>query len=133
MCVSLWRQDNVGDNVGDVAGMGADLFESYVGSIIAACTLAVSQSQLPGNVMTGKGAEGVALAFMLPAVGIICSIVGYFAVNTDQEGKGWNVQLGSLMWALEKGMYLGDRSQIQSLPPPARQAPAAASELVSEG
>jgi Na+/H+-translocating membrane pyrophosphatase len=22
--------DNVGDNVGDVAGMGADLFESYV-------------------------------------------------------------------------------------------------------
>merc|ERR1719393_276761 len=26
--------DNVGDNVGDVAGMGADLFESYVGSII---------------------------------------------------------------------------------------------------
>eukprot|EP00750_Incisomonas_marina_P007677 INCI15026.1.p1 GENE.INCI15026.1~~INCI15026.1.p1 ORF type:complete len:984 (-),score=135.57 INCI15026.1:437-3388(-) len=32
--------DNVGDNVGDVAGMGADLFESYSGSIIAACTLA---------------------------------------------------------------------------------------------
>ena len=26
-------------NVGDVAGMGADLFESYVGSIIAAATL----------------------------------------------------------------------------------------------
>ena len=23
--------DNVGDNVGDVAGMGADLFESFVG------------------------------------------------------------------------------------------------------
>jgi Na+/H+-translocating membrane pyrophosphatase len=32
--------DNDGDNVGDVAGMGADLFESYSGSIIAACTLA---------------------------------------------------------------------------------------------
>jgi K(+)-stimulated pyrophosphate-energized sodium pump len=28
--------DNVGDNVGDVAGMGADLFESYCGSIISA-------------------------------------------------------------------------------------------------
>jgi len=48
----------------------------------------------------------IALAFILPAVGIICSIVGYFAVNTKQEGKGWNVQLGQLMWALEKGMYL---------------------------
>ena len=32
--------DNVDDNVGDVAGMGVDLFESYCGSIIAACSLA---------------------------------------------------------------------------------------------
>jgi len=91
--------DNVGDNVGDVAGMGADLFESYVGCIIASCTLAVSQEDIDTD-------AGITLAFMLPAVGIICSILGYFAVNTDQEGQGWNVQLGSLMWALEKGMYL---------------------------
>ena len=27
--------DNAGDNVGDVAGMGADIFESYVGAVIA--------------------------------------------------------------------------------------------------
>src|SRR5439155_22195773 len=27
--------DNFGDNVGDVAGMGADIFESYVGAVIA--------------------------------------------------------------------------------------------------
>jgi H(+)-translocating pyrophosphatase len=90
--------DNVGDNVGDVAGMGADLFESYVGSIIAAATLAVSQPSI--------GAAGVQLAFLLPAVGVVCSIFGYFGVSTNQEGKGWNVQLGMLMWALEKGMYL---------------------------
>ena len=32
--------DQVGDNVGDVAGMGADLFESYVDSIIATMALA---------------------------------------------------------------------------------------------
>ena len=32
--------DNVGDNVGvDVAGMGADLFESYIGSVISAMIL----------------------------------------------------------------------------------------------
>ena len=90
--------DNVGDNVGDVAGMGADLFESYVGSIIAAATLAISQEDI--------GAAGVRLAFLLPAVGVICSIVGYFAVSTDQQGKGWNVKLGELMWALEKGIFL---------------------------
>lgn len=31
----------MGDNVGDVAGMGADLFESYVGAIISALTLGI--------------------------------------------------------------------------------------------
>jgi len=98
--------DNVGDNVGDVAGMGADLFESYVGSLIAACTLAVTQSKKDGNILEGQGAAAIALAFFLPAIGIACSVVGFFAVNTTEEGKGWNVQLGSLMWALEKGMYL---------------------------
>jgi hypothetical protein len=46
--------DNVGDNVGDVAGMGADLFESYVGSIIAAASLAITQSTTDGNELSGK-------------------------------------------------------------------------------
>merc|ERR1712087_874468 len=86
--------DNVGDNVGDVAGMGADLFESYVGSVIAAATFA------------GDDMDKIKLAFYLPSMGIVCSIIGYFAVNTKEEGKGWNVELGALMWALEKGMYL---------------------------
>ena len=31
--------DNVGDNVGDVAGMGSDIFESYCGSMIATLSL----------------------------------------------------------------------------------------------
>jgi H(+)-translocating pyrophosphatase len=96
--------DNVGDNVGDVAGMGADLFESYVGSLIAAATLAVSQSKKENALFDAP--SGIALAFLLPAIGIVCSIVGFFAVNTKEEGKGWNVSLGALMWALEKGMYL---------------------------
>merc|ERR1719367_1681468 len=26
-------------------------------------------------------------------------------VSTEEEGKGWNLELGKLMWALEKGMY----------------------------
>ena len=94
------------DNVGDVAGMGADLFESYVGSIIAAATLAVSQGGKPDNQISGQAPAAIALAFFLPAIGILCSVIGFFAVNTKEEGKGWNVQLGSLMWALEKGMYL---------------------------
>jgi inorganic pyrophosphatase len=90
--------DNVGDNVGDVAGMGADLFESYVGSLIAALSLAlyyedhsIARLQLPGYIA---------------AAGIFCSAVGVFAVSTKEKGDGWNSNLGSLMFALEKGMYL---------------------------
>merc|ERR1719330_2216506 len=85
--------DNVGDNVGDVAGMGADLFESYVGSIVAAATLAGTDNRL------------VALPVILAALGIFCSLAGYSMVGTQEEGKGWDVQLSKLMWALEKGMY----------------------------
>ena len=32
--------DNVGDNVGDVAGMGSDIFESYCGAMIATIAMA---------------------------------------------------------------------------------------------
>jgi len=34
--------DNVGDCVGDTAGMGADIYESYVGAMVSAIVLAVS-------------------------------------------------------------------------------------------
>mmetsp|Transcript_83775 Transcript_83775/g.234740 ORF Transcript_83775/g.234740 Transcript_83775/m.234740 type:complete len:794 (-) Transcript_83775:755-3136(-) len=91
--------DNVGDNVGDVAGMGADLFESYVGSIIAAATIGSKSTESGGAAM-------VLLPFWLSALGVVCSMIGFFAVSTKQEGKGWDIKLGSLMWALEKGMYL---------------------------
>eukprot|EP00928_Gymnodinium_smaydae_P100528 TRINITY_DN9887_c0_g2_i1.p1 TRINITY_DN9887_c0_g2~~TRINITY_DN9887_c0_g2_i1.p1 ORF type:complete len:807 (-),score=189.59 TRINITY_DN9887_c0_g2_i1:410-2791(-) len=91
--------DNVGDNVGDVAGMGADLFESYVGSIIAAATI--------GSKAVGPASGAmVMLPLWLSTLGVLCSVCGFFAVSTKQEGKGWDVKLGALMWALEKGMYL---------------------------
>uniref|UniRef100_A0A7S0B4T0 H(+)-exporting diphosphatase n=1 Tax=Pyrodinium bahamense TaxID=73915 RepID=A0A7S0B4T0_9DINO len=85
--------DNVGDNVGDVAGMGADLFESYVGSVLAAAALGASNP------------SKVALPFVLSAAGALCSMAGFSLVSTKQEGSGWNVHLGSLMWAMEKGFY----------------------------
>jgi len=90
--------DNVGDNVGDVAGMGADLFESYVGSVIAAATI--------GSDMGGVAHPTlVMLPFWLAALGAVCSFAGFFMVSTKEEGRGWDVKLGSLMWALEKGMW----------------------------
>ena len=70
--------DNVGDNVGDVAGMGADLFESYVGSIISAITL--------GAVAFAEG-RGIIFALLLPAVGILASIIGTLFVRSKEGGN----------------------------------------------
>merc|ERR550514_2377106 len=42
----------------------------------------------------------------LAGAGIFCSALGVFAVSTKEKGEGWNSNLGALMWALEKGMYL---------------------------
>merc|ERR1719183_2355375 len=41
--------DNVGDNVGDIAGMGADLFGSFAESSCAALVLAASTPDLAKN------------------------------------------------------------------------------------
>lgn len=80
--------DNVGDNVGDVCGMGADLFESYVGSIISAITLG---SFL---VSTALGREVLIYPLILAAIGIIASIIGIFAVKMykgDNPQKALNI------------------------------------------
>jgi K(+)-stimulated pyrophosphate-energized sodium pump len=69
--------DLVGDNVGDVAGMGADLFESYVGAIISGMILAAAT--LPVE----RQLDGVALMLLLAAVGIVASIIGTFFVRTS--------------------------------------------------
>lgn len=56
----------IADNVGDVAGMGADLFESYVGSLISALTLGIVFYQ----------EAGVLFPLLLSAAGIIASMIG---------------------------------------------------------
>ena len=54
-------EDNVGDNVGDVAGMGSDIFESYCGSMIACIALAASMTSLT---ITNLGGNQFMLQFM---------------------------------------------------------------------
>ncbi len=39
--------DNVGDCVGDTAGLGADLFESYIGSVVATIAIAAAAIGIP--------------------------------------------------------------------------------------
>jgi len=73
--------DNVGDNVGDVAGMGSDIFESYCGAMIASMALAASMSL--ANV-ADLGGNRDALQFMpllLASTGLVCSLVGILSVK----------------------------------------------------
>ena len=71
--------DLVGDNVGDVAGMGADLFESYVGAIVSGMILAAET--LPAT----KQLQGVTLVLLLASVGVLASMIGTFFVRTGAK------------------------------------------------
>ncbi len=73
--------DNVGDNVGDVAGMGSDIFESYCGSMIACIALAASMTSVT---LTKLGGNQSMLQFMplaLASLGLICSLIGILTVK----------------------------------------------------
>ena len=75
--------DNVGDNVGDVAGMGSDIFESYCGSMIATIALATTMSLSTVSELA-PGGDSSTLTFMplaLASVGLICSILGILSVK----------------------------------------------------
>ncbi len=96
--------DLVGDNVGDVAGMGADLFESYVGAVLSAMVLGavwiVPMSHAHPDFQYGL----VLLPGILAGVGIVCSILGTFFVRTREGG---NPQA-----ALNLGTFLADGAMI---------------------
>ena len=73
--------DNVGDNVGDVAGMGSDIFESYCGAMIASIALAASMSLDNINKLGGDQAVLQFMPLALASLGLICSLAGIFAVK----------------------------------------------------
>ena len=81
--------DLVVDNVGDDAGMAADLFETYL--VTAVAVMLLGQISLPGFVN----------AFIYPlivgAVGIVTSIIGTFFVRLGHDNK--------IMPALYKGLF----------------------------
>jgi K(+)-stimulated pyrophosphate-energized sodium pump len=75
--------------VGDVAGMGSDLFESYVGSIISAITLAVIIPHVApafGPAFDLPPVAGSVFPLVLSAIGILASIIGIFFVR-GKEGS----------------------------------------------
>ena len=71
--------DNVGDNVGDVAGMGADLFDSNVAAMSSALVIAQS--------LSGGAFANTSMVFCYAILGLLASVVG---IATARVGKNGN-------------------------------------------
>src|SRR5690348_1879743 len=92
--------DLVGDNVGDCAGRGADLFEytaaENIGAMILGATLAAASER--GGMAFSAGIVGVMLfPLVARAFGLLASIVGIFFVRTREDADP--------MAALNRGYY----------------------------
>jgi K(+)-stimulated pyrophosphate-energized sodium pump len=74
--------------------MGADLYESYVGSILA--TFALGVAAYPD-----MSWEAMLLPIALAVVGILCSIFGSFLIRT-KEGASQRELLGTLRWLTDE-------------------------------
>ena len=70
--------DLVGDNVGDCAGRGADLFESTAAENIGAMILGV-------GLIPYFGWKGVIFPLVARALGIVASIIGVMVVRTEEH------------------------------------------------
>ena len=75
--------DLVGDNVGDVAGVGADIFDSYVASTVAAMLLGASLFA-SGSLLH---ARYTIFPLILCTLGIVASLIGIQFVRVGKSGK----------------------------------------------
>ena len=70
--------DLVGDNVGDCAGMAADIFESYEVTIVSSLILGLALTALTGRLFW------IVLPLLVRGIGVVSSIVGTYAVSLWQ-------------------------------------------------
>ncbi|MBI2053989.1 MAG: sodium-translocating pyrophosphatase [Candidatus Staskawiczbacteria bacterium] len=80
--------DQVGDNVGDCAGMAADIFETYSVTIIA--------TMLLGTLLFPASPQFVVLPMILGSISILTSVVGSFFVKLGEKKN--------IMGAMYKGV-----------------------------
>jgi K(+)-stimulated pyrophosphate-energized sodium pump len=84
--------DQVGDNVGDCAGMAADIFESYEVTIVAALILGILLTVATGALYW------IILPLLIRACGVLGSIISTYTVG---RGKG------NAMEAIHRAYWLG--------------------------
>jgi K(+)-stimulated pyrophosphate-energized sodium pump len=74
--------DLVGDNVGDCAGMAADIFESYEVTIVSSLILGVALFALTGQV------EWIIFPLLVRGIGVLASIIGTYNVRGSKGKSG---------------------------------------------
>ncbi len=89
--------DNVGDCVGDTAGLGADLFESYIGSVVSTIAIAAAAigipkildlvTTVPAGDVPGKIMLLMALPILVIAIGLISSLLGIASMQLFKSGE----------------------------------------------
>ena len=78
--------DLVGDNVGDCAGMAADIFESYEVTIVSGLILGVALFNITGDL------HWIIFPLIVRGIGVLSSIIGTYAVKSDDEGTAETAQ-----------------------------------------
>lgn len=93
--------DLVGDNVGDCAGMAADVFESFEVTLVSAMILGI----VLGDAVVGTIGDGqydlrfIIFPLVLRAIGVIASVIGNQFVTTDERKR-------NAMAAMNRGFYI---------------------------
>jgi K(+)-stimulated pyrophosphate-energized sodium pump len=85
--------DLVGDNVGDCAGMAADIFESYEVTIVAGLILGLALYHITHCL------EWIVYPLLVRGIGVLCSIIGTYAV----KGNSFGTKSGNAMKAIFRG------------------------------
>ncbi len=82
--------DLVGDNVGDCAGRGADLFQTFSDDLVTGSIVAVAMASVYGQ-------KGIFFPFLMQSVGIVASAIAIFASREWKPGlspsKQFNIGL----------------------------------------
>ncbi len=87
--------DLVGDNVGDCAGMAADIFESYEVTIVSGLILGLALTDLTGEL------KWIIFPLLVRGIGVLSSIVGTYLVRGGKDNVGEH----NAMKSINKGFY----------------------------
>jgi len=74
--------DLVGDNVGDCAGMAADIFESYEVTIVSSLILGVALTTITGSL------QWIIYPLLVRGIGVLASIIGTYLVRGGPGKSG---------------------------------------------